>query len=341
MKKEKQVYEVDVFDNCPNCGKPVYRGRLNSKLGMIFFYRTKHKTIFDKQGNPVIFEEIVRIGNPVACAFKHAAMCRNCLLVFFKAIRYEPTRKGFEERFQMTKKELEKKVEEESKKPLMMESCPICGNKLDKGEIYDYPPSGYMPGLVFKMVHDRKIGKVKEEKVIIAEDFLGSFYEAYFCDSCFTAIGRMEKFIPFRDDFWDRFEAPSKKVVQCLEKRLKNLPAEGAVMRTETRNIDEVKEEISEEVEKIIDEELDKPIEIELDTELTEISDEGEDIPEDIIPKNIEARLAYEYFPSVVNCMEPSKQYRFCPSCGVENHAEREKCRNCGFDFKSDTSAKT
>ncbi|MEM2907239.1 MAG: hypothetical protein QW739_04080 [Candidatus Odinarchaeota archaeon] len=223
MERELKIYEVDDFAKCPNCGGEIYRGRLNCRWGMIFYYRLKHDLLLDKKGRPVIIEENVRIGNPVKSRFEQAAVCRHCLFLFFKAINYEPLRKGFEERFNKTRKELYKKAVEESKKPLNFDKCPVCGNRVDRGYLLDNPRGGCTPGLVFYMRLDKPVGKRKEEPIIVAEDFLGHFYEAYFCDSCFTAIGRIEKFLPFLEDFWDRFETPSKATVIKLEKRIQRM----------------------------------------------------------------------------------------------------------------------
>jgi hypothetical protein len=331
MKKEKMIHEVDSFDKCPNCNSQIYRGRLNSKWGTFFYYRTKHKDIRDRHGRPVIFEEIVRIGTPTTAVFKNAAICRHCLFLFFKATHYEPTRRGFEERFGITKAELQKKVKEESRVDLKFDICPLCNNKLDKGELFDRPPGGFMPGCTFKIKFDRKIKGKKEEKVIVAQDFLSHFFESYFCDSCFTAIGRMEKYFPFSEDYWDIFESPSKQIVRCLEERLKNLPSEETVVKEE--DAEEDFEKLDEEIEEIISNDSKPKLEIDFEnnSKLTEEIDFEE---EPITDRKTEAKLHYEYFPSIKNCLDTPKKYWFCPSCGIENSEDREQCRGCSWEVK-------
>ncbi len=349
MTRELKVYEVDEFDKCPNCGGEIYRGRLNCRWGMIFYYRLKHDLLLDKHGRPIIFEENVRIGNPVKSRFDHAAICRNCLFLFFKAINYDPLRKGFEERFNKTRKELYKKAVEESKKPLNFDKCPVCGNKIDKGYLCDNPPSGCTPGLVFYMQLDKPIGGRKEEPIVVAQDFLGHFYEAYFCDTCFTAIGRIEKFLPFADDFWDRFEAPSKSTVIKLERRLERLDQLENLQNPE-RGVDAGLSEARKEFE-----EYENPIEEDsedrlLESVLDEISIGGGDIPEfkvedsnERVKSNdigvdgleLEPKLPYEYLPSVKSCLEPPDRFQFCPNCGVENSSKQNVCRKCGTELPS------
>ncbi len=347
MSKELKVYEVDEFDKCPNCGGEIYRGRLNCRWGMIFYYRLKHDILLDKKGRPIIFEENVRIGNPVKSRFEHAAICRNCLFLFFKAINYDPLRKGFEERFNKTRKELYKKAVEESKKPLNFDKCPVCGNKIDKGYLCDNPPSGCTPGLVFYMKLDKPINGRKEEPIVVAQDFLGHFYEAYFCDTCFTAIGRMEKFLPFAEDFWNRFETPSKSTVIKLERRLERLDQlenlsnpESAVSESEAA----VKKDFEEFGHPIEDDFEDRMLESILD-EITISGESPSDSKGDKAKELVEIegaaeadietepKLPYEYLPSVKSCLEPADRFQFCPNCGVENSSKQNVCRKCGCEL--------
>ncbi|WEU40987.1 MAG: zinc-ribbon domain-containing protein [Candidatus Odinarchaeum yellowstonii] len=344
MPKDLKIYEVDEFDKCPNCGGEIYRGRLNCRWGMIFYYRLKHDLLLDKKGLPIIFEENVRIGNPVKSRFEHAGICRSCLFLFFKAINYEPLRKGFEERFNKTRKELYKKAVEESKKPLNFDKCPVCGNKIDKGYLCDNPPSGCTPGLVFYMQLDKPINGRKEEPIVVAQDFLGHFYEAYFCDTCFTAIGRMEKFLPFAEDFWDRFEAPSKSTVIKLERRLQKLD-QLENLQNQASGVSDSELDVQKEFE-----EYGRPVEEDFEDRMLEsileeisISDENSSgskgsqlgdlvkaAESDKSDTEIEPKLPYEYLPSVKSCLEPADRFQFCPNCGVENSSKQNVCRKCG-----------
>ncbi|MHA1754574.1 MAG: PF20097 family protein [Candidatus Odinarchaeia archaeon] len=330
MESKPMIYQVDAFNICPNCGETIYRGRLNSQWGLVFYYRTTHKTEVDKYGRPVIFEEIVRLGTPLVARFNIASICRSCLLLFFKATNFDPLLRGFDDRFGIKKKVLQKKVKEESKKPFNFKTCPICGNQLDEGYLCDNPPSGLMPGLVFHMKLPKPIGKRKEELIIVAEDFQGNFFEAYFCHNCFTAIGRIEKFHPFLIDYWDRFERPSKKVVFALDERNKGLSIESVMEENEGNSEESVLDDS--EIDEIFSED-DLDIELELSGDLEEDLDDLIDDSGNNEMIEEEARLPYEYFPAVTGFLDPPKKYMYCPNCGVENSEDHEKCRNCNWEL--------
>ena len=355
MDQEKKIYEVDEFEKCPNCNHDIYRGRLNCRWGMIFYYRLKHDLLLDRKGRPVVVEENVRIGNPVKSRFEQAAICRHCLFIFFKAINYEPLRRGFEERFNKSREELYSKAKEESKKPLAFEKCPLCGNKIDTGYLCDNPPSGCTPGLVFYMRLNKPLGRRKEEPIIVAEDFLGHFYEAYFCDNCFTAIGRIEKFMPFSGDYWDRFERPTKATVRKLQDRINRMSqlenlvvkksgpkGENTVLEEDDNapvgdiNLDSTESDLESIVENLKIEDIDEADikELELFSPEEEISIETDE--EDLVKDDaldVDPKLPYEYFPSVKSYLEPAARYQFCPHCGVENNSENRSCRRCGGDL--------
>ena len=291
----KKIYEIDQFKKCPNCGEKIYRGRINDQCVMLFYYKTEFDLEENNQVRHLLSEAVVRIGNPVSDQFNYASICRSCLLLFFKATQYHPLSKGMDKQFNLNLKELQKKAKTLTREPLKFSDCPVCGNKLDSGYLSDHPPAGFMPGVVFHMRLYKPSDKRKEEPIMIAEDFYQNFFEAYFCHSCFTAIGRIEKFRPLYDDYWDRFERPAKKTVVALQERLKRL-----------------------------EEELNR-----IDSLYCNTSSRGrKDVKE-----QFEDRLPYEYLASIASFLEPAARYQFCPHCGVENNSENRSCRRCGFSF--------
>ncbi|MHA1238651.1 MAG: zinc-ribbon domain-containing protein [Candidatus Odinarchaeia archaeon] len=215
------------LDYCPECGSTVYKGRVGGQWGLVFYF--KLKLVPDTEDEKELelmkkkdIEEPVALGWGVVNRFNHAYMCRNCLLVFFRAINYRPIVRGHEGRFNISVKEARKTIEKLLKDPpKKVERCPQCGGKLDYGRLVDAPPSGYTPGLIFYMYPPEQAKKKREEPINIGEDFYVSFDEAYFCTNCFLAAIRINKYRPLRVGYWERYLKPTKSLVIALEKRLK------------------------------------------------------------------------------------------------------------------------